>query len=41
MRYGIDRTPAMVFDGQAVIYGVSDVDEAIERYTRWRESGSR
>jgi integrating conjugative element protein (TIGR03757 family) len=41
MRYGIDRTPAMVFDGQAVIYGVSDVDEALERCTQWRERASR
>ena len=41
MRYGIDRTPAMVFEGQAVIYGVSDVDEALERYMRWREGSSR
>jgi integrating conjugative element protein (TIGR03757 family) len=40
-RYGLDRSPAMVFDGQAVIYGVSDVDEALERYMRWRESDSR
>jgi integrating conjugative element protein (TIGR03757 family) len=41
LHYGIDRTPAIVFDGQAVIYGVTDVDEAIERYTRWRERSRR
>lgn len=37
MHYGIDRTPAIVFDGQTVIYGVSDVDEATKRYRQWRE----
>ena len=41
MHYGIDRTPAIVVDGQAVIYGVTDVDEAIKYYTQWRERGSR
>jgi integrating conjugative element protein (TIGR03757 family) len=41
MRYGIDGTPATVFDGQTVIYGVTDVDEAIGRCTRWRERSSR
>ena len=41
MRYGIDRTLAIVCDGQAVIYGVTDVDEAIKRYTRWHEGASR
>ena len=41
MDYGIDRTPAMVFDGQAVIYGVTDVDEATKRYRQWRERNDR
>ena len=41
MDYGIDRTPAMVFDSQAVIYGVTDVDEATKRYRQWRERNDR
>ena len=41
MHYGIDRTPAIVFDGQAVIYGVTDVDEATKRYRQWRERNDR
>ena len=41
MHYGIDRTTAMVFDGQAVIYGVTDVDEASQRYRQWRERNDR
>lgn len=41
MHYGIDRTPAIVFDRQAVIYGVTDLDDAIGQYSRWREQGSR
>jgi integrating conjugative element protein (TIGR03757 family) len=41
MHYGIDRTPAIVFDRQAVIYGVTELDDAIEQYAQWREQGSR
>jgi integrating conjugative element protein (TIGR03757 family) len=41
LHYGIDHTPAIVFDGQAVIYGVTDVDEAIKRYTQWHVGASR
>jgi integrating conjugative element protein (TIGR03757 family) len=41
MHYGIDRTPAIVFDRQAVIYGVTELADAIEQYTQWREQGSR
>ena len=33
--------PAVVFDGQAVIYGVTDIDEALARYHQWREQGGR
>ena len=36
MTYGIDRYPAMVFDhGAAVIYGVTDLNEALEAYRQW------
>lgn len=30
MVYGIQRVPAVVFDGQRVVYGVTDVTQAIE-----------
>ena len=30
VRYGIDRVPAVVFDGQRVVYGVTDVARATE-----------
>ena len=30
VRYGIQRVPAVVFDGQRVVYGVGDVAQAIE-----------
>lgn len=36
MQYGIDRYPAVVFDGQAVVYGVTDIDVATGHYRRWR-----
>ena len=41
VHYGVDRYPAIVFDGRAVVYGVTDVEEAIKRYTQWRESSPR
>lgn len=41
MAYGLDRLPAVVFDGQAVIYGVTDIDEALVRYHQWREGAGR
>lgn len=37
VQYGVDRYPAMVFDGGAVIYGVTDIHEALLRYRQWRE----
>lgn len=39
MQYGIDRYPAIVFDGQAVIYGVTDLQAAIEHYQKGRAGG--
>ncbi|MBR9910333.1 MAG: TIGR03757 family integrating conjugative element protein [Gammaproteobacteria bacterium] len=35
-RYGIDRYPAMVFEGRAVVYGVVDLGEATGRYRQWQ-----
>ena len=37
MAYGLDRYPAIIFDQQAVIYGVTDLAQAIDQYRQWRE----
>ena len=34
--YGLDRVPAVVFDGRAVVYGVTDLDAALRHYRRGR-----
>jgi len=36
MQYGIDRYPAIVFDGQVVVYGVTDLQAALAHYQAWR-----
>ncbi|TNE77779.1 MAG: TIGR03757 family integrating conjugative element protein [Gammaproteobacteria bacterium] len=36
MQYGIYRYPAIVFDGQAVVYGLSDIHAATQLYQRWQ-----
>ena len=36
MQYGIDRYPAIVFDGQTVVYGVTDLKAALSHYQTWR-----
>lgn len=36
MQYGIDRFPAIVFDGQVVVYGVSDLQVALAYYQAWQ-----
>jgi len=41
MQYGVDRYPAIVFDGQAVVYGVTDVRAALAHYRAWRREGNR
>ncbi len=41
MQYGIDRYPAIVFDGEVVIYGVANIREALHRYQQWREGRKR
>lgn len=40
MQYGIDRYPAIVFDGEVAIY-VTDIGEALHRYQEWREGRKR
>jgi len=37
LQYGIDRYPAIVFDGAAVVYGVTDIQTALRHYQQWRE----
>jgi len=41
MQYGIDRYPAIVFDGETAIYGVTNINEALSRYQTWREGGKQ
>jgi len=41
MHYGIDRFPAIVFNGQAVVYGVTDVKAALAQYQEWRTTGKK
>ena len=35
-RYGLDRIPAVVFDRNAAVYGVTDAEEALARYQTWQ-----
>ena len=41
MQYGINRYPAIVFDGDAVVYGVTDVSAATQLFQRWQTRGER
>lgn len=36
VHYGIDRYPAVVFDGRLVVYGLTDLEAAFQRYRIWR-----
>ena len=36
MHYGIDRYPAVVFDGRLVVYGLTDLEAAFQRWRSWR-----
>lgn len=38
MQYGVDRYPAIVFDGSAVVYGVTDLADAHRRYVAWHKA---
>ena len=35
MAYGLDRYPVIIFDKQAVIYGMTELSLAINRYRQW------
>ncbi len=41
MQYGIDRYPAIVFDGKAVVYGITDIRAATQMYRQWRAGEPR
>lgn len=36
VRYGLEKYPAIIFDGESVIYGVTDLDDALNRYSAWK-----
>lgn len=36
IQYGIDRLPAITIDGQAVVYGVTDLHVALGHYAAWQ-----
>ncbi len=36
-QYGVDRYPAIVFDGKIVVYGTTDVRLALFQYQQWQE----
>ncbi len=35
MTYGFDRYPVILFDQQAVVYGVTDIPQAYDQYMDW------
>ena len=39
MQYGVDRYPAIVFDSEAVVYGLTDLSSALDQYRTWRAGG--
>tara|TARA_R110002124_G_scaffold5786_11_gene36338 strand:- start:11491 stop:11871 length:381 start_codon:yes stop_codon:yes gene_type:complete len=36
MAYRLDRYPAIIFDEQVVVYGLTDLSQALEKYRQWR-----
>lgn len=41
VQYGVDRYPAIVFDQRAVVYGMTDLAEALDRYDAWQREQAR
>ena len=39
LQYGVERYPAVVFDGEAVVYGLTDLNVALEQYRTWQTGG--
>ncbi len=38
MQYGLDRYSAIVFDRQAVVFGITDLEQALRLYRQWQEA---
>ena len=36
VQYGVEKYPAMVFDGELVVYGLTDLSVALMHYRHWR-----
>jgi len=36
MAYRLDRYPAIIFDERLVVYGLTDLSQALEKYRQWR-----
>ena len=36
LQYGVERYPAVVFDGEALVYGLTDLNVALEQYRTWQ-----
>jgi integrating conjugative element protein (TIGR03757 family) len=41
LQYGVNRYPAIVFDERAVVYGVTNLVEALDRYQAWQREQAR
>jgi len=41
VQYGVDRYPAIVLDGHAVVYGMTDLVEGLNRYEAWQREQTR
>jgi hypothetical protein len=37
-RLDLDRLPAVVFNGQAIVYGITDLPAAHARYAEWLDA---
>ena len=36
VQYGLEKYPAIVFDGELIVYGLTDLSTALMHYRRWR-----
>ena len=36
VQYGIEKYPAIVFDGELVVYGLTDLSAALMHYRHWQ-----
>lgn len=37
LQYGVEQYPAIVFDGELVVYGLTDLSAALIHYRHWRQ----